>query len=211
MCSAGEKPILVCGWMKNAWVNEILRPLGIPYEIANTSWVDPNEWSKYSAVIFTLDSALHKLSDEECNQVKDYVESGGNLVFGYMAPGYLGKGPGGILDISSLSEVLGAKIYGYKAGGNFNLLDREHPLTDHLKEEVLNWPDYEAEVRLRDITTGKVLIGEPDKAALLVNKLGKGTVYYIFDDPRSNHPKDLRIVHQKIALLAANRSLTELK
>ena len=211
-CLAEEKPILVCGWMGKAWVNEILRPLDIPYETAKSSWVEPDEWSSYSAIIFTLDSKLHKLSAEECQKVSEFVNNGGNLVFGYMAPGYLGSGAGGTLDISSLSELLGAKTYGYQAGGEFRLLDSGHPLTEHLKaDQVVNWPDFGGKIRFRGITTGQLLVGEPDKAALLVNKFGKGTVYYIFDDPRPTHPQDLRLVHKKIAFLAANRSLTELK
>ena len=177
------KPVATFGWHQNSWINNVFSPAGIETE-SLSAWEAPDAWSKYSMVVITQDSSIPVLNASDNDAAYNYLKNGGVVILTGAAPNYLGSGPKGILDISSIEKWFGAEYYAYGRKTPFIAVDIEHPLVSHLEvRKEYDWSGIEPGLRIANLTSGKLLVGSEQGAAIFYNKVGKGQCIYLVGNP----------------------------
>jgi len=203
---APAQEVGVWGWRAKAWktllerdfeVEAALLPEG---ETPDTVPVDAFE--PYRLVIIT-EARPRPLTGEQHEAVHHYLRNGGVLLINTLAIGGMAGDPEKTMDLSRAEKWLGARRYFYgRLSGQ--VLDPGHPALAHLGDPA--WFADEPEPGLTQLTTARSLVGTPERARVLVHRVGKGGVIYLAADlarksqsPEERESEATRSLHTMVA------------
>jgi len=177
-----SQDIAVWGWRTSIWSKFFQKEYNLKVEILN---LDENgrmpvkEFKKYKLVILCQGSIKEKLNDEEIEEVKNYLSSGGKiLIFSGTISALFSKNTA--YDIERANEIIGAKRYLY-AKFKGEVMVKNSPLFKDI--EFDDYPWLYDQPSLTDITDGKVILGNKVggklAAKVLINKVENGFLLYI--------------------------------
>ncbi|MCM8772431.1 MAG: DUF4838 domain-containing protein [Candidatus Omnitrophica bacterium] len=200
-----SQEIGVWGWRTTIWERFFQKEYNIKVEklqLDENGRMPIKEFKKYKLVILCQGSLKEKINDEEIEEVKNYLSSGGKIiVFSGTVSGLFSRQTS--YDLDKSQEIVGAKKYLY-AKFKGEPIDKNSPLFKNV--EFDDYPWLYDQPSLADITTGKVIIGNKVggsiAAKVLINKVGNGFFVYIspvsiayYKDDWDKNPESLNMIN----------------
>jgi len=202
LCYSQE--IGVWGWRTKTWEKFFQKEYNIKIEVINldeNGKIPVKDFKKYKLVILCQGSLKEKITDEEIEELKNYLSSGNKiLVFSGTVSALFSKNTA--YDIDRAQDITGAKRYLY-AKFKGEPIDKNSPLFNNIEFDDFKWL-YDMP-SLTDITTGKVIMGNKVGGSIagkvVINKVGNGFFMYIspvaisyYKDDWDKDPETLSII-----------------
>lgn len=178
--SAAGKPAAIFGHPSDVshLTKGFLKPVGIKFETPK-KWLTPQEFNKYAVIYFGERNAGATFSPE----LAEYVKNGGVVIFTGSAPtGFTGKSR----DLSAAQDFLGFSYIGNMGKVKVDkVVFNDSPDAAALKfsGKTFTWTvgynAYPAKIRKSAKVISNAFSGKKTYPALLMNKFGKGEVWWI--------------------------------
>ena len=203
----------------NIWKQYVFSP-GEINALEISGWLEPRDFSKYSAVIFMAgdikSSNATPWSDADVKVVEDYIRNGGVLILADDSALWLS---GNSSNTGRLKNLLGANGFDSKKSNVPVKVNDAEGIASPLKGVSGSW--YAGSFSLTGITAAVPLVSSADgkKIFASVNRLGNGKVFFFGNDlftlfKKIQAPSIDPVLYSKMltnAVLAANPQLSTLK
>ncbi|HWL52254.1 MAG TPA: DUF4838 domain-containing protein [Chthoniobacteraceae bacterium] len=162
------------GWRGSTWVELLRERCGIDAEVlqGEGASLPVEDFERYKVVIISQGKPA-PLTAEQHEKVRQYLENGGFLLVNTISIAGMAAGESSG-DLSPAESWLGATRYDYGAI-DAQVFEADNPALAGLGEPA--W--FRSQPGLSGLTTGRSLLGLPDRARVLVNRVGKGGLLFI--------------------------------